>query len=304
MYPGDGTRISSWSLGDVDPNSGACESHLSSMAHRKGLSTFTIPDQCKLLVVCAGSPRAASTAECAMAKHILQEIMRTLDSKQSKGSTDSFLVDAGYFNFHLHTICSGDECERLLPDGPIRGVQEWRELKFDSVDDNTRAEIAGALDLYEEYEHRVASAKSDSVLLVKSHEFDADLTDACHARIILTSERKESDVFESAVKLKWFTPDMFGAAKFERYNELWHRWRRCWTATGDDPGTRVFDLDSDRLEEEYSFREQMWRLTEMLARSLDLGPDVLDTQGVVDRVFERDFHRDLNPLLSNGYGEH
>ena len=48
----------------------------------------------------------------------------------------------------------------------------------------------------------------------------------------------------------------------------------------------------------------MWRLTEMLARSLDLGPDVLDTQGVVDRVFERDFHRDLNPLLSNGYGEH
>lgn len=74
--------------------------------------------------------------------------------------------------------------------------------------------------------------------------------------------------------------------------------------TADDSGTRVFDLDSVLLEEEYSFREQMWRLTKMLAESLDLGADVFDLHGVVSRVFERDFHRDLNPSLSTGYGEH
>ena len=183
-----------------------------------------------------------------------------------------------------------------LPEGPARDAREWRQLTFDSVDDQTREEISGALDLYEGYEQRVAAADPDAVLLVKSHEFDANLADACHARVVLTSNRKESDVFESAAKLKWFTPDVFGAARFERLNDVWQKWRRCWMETADDSGTRVFDLDSVLLEEEYSFREQMWRLTKMLAESLDLGADVFDLHGVVSRVFERDFTMISTPV--------
>lgn len=238
-----------------------------------------------------------------MAKHILQEIMHTLNPEKPEDSESPFLLDGGYFNFHLHSICKGEVCDGL-PEGPARDAREWRQLTFDSVDDQTREEISGALDLYEGYEQRVAAADPDAVLLVKSHEFDANLADACHARVVLTSNRKESDVFESAAKLKWFTPDVFGAARFERLNDVWQKWRRCWMETEDDSGTRVFDLDSVLLEEEYSFREQMWRLTKMLAESLDLGADVFDLHGVVSRVFERDFHRDLNPSLSTGYGEH
>ena len=74
------------------------------------------------------------------------------------------------------------------------------------------------------------------MLLVKSHEFDANRGGRGHARVVLTSNRKESDVFESAAKLKWFTPDVFGAARFERLNDVWQKWRRCWMETEDDSG--------------------------------------------------------------------
>ena len=66
------------------------------------------------LVVCAGSPRASSTAECTIAQHVLEYM---LTGEKQKGYTDQDKATyLGYWNYHLHTLCGdGDGCRAECP---------------------------------------------------------------------------------------------------------------------------------------------------------------------------------------------
>ena len=45
-----------------------------------------------------------------MAKHILQEIMHTLNPEKTEDSESPFLLDGGYFNFHTCTASARGKC--------------------------------------------------------------------------------------------------------------------------------------------------------------------------------------------------
>ena len=65
---------------------------------------------------CARSPRAGSTAQCAIARGVLDLI--GYGEKSAGRSFSSLLhenqVDVDYWNFHLHTLCSdGVDCVQV-----------------------------------------------------------------------------------------------------------------------------------------------------------------------------------------------
>ena len=79
---------------------------MSNAARSKGVFVYDPPEQCQMMVICAGSPRAASTAHCMIAEHVIQHIM---DSRKKIGRSKPEYV--GYWNYHLHAVCSdGQPC--------------------------------------------------------------------------------------------------------------------------------------------------------------------------------------------------
>ena len=82
---------------------------MSNAARSKGVFVYDPPEQCQMMVICAGSPRAASTAHCMIAEHVIHYIM---ESRKKIGRSKYDAPDyAGYWNYHLHAVCSdGQPC--------------------------------------------------------------------------------------------------------------------------------------------------------------------------------------------------
>ena len=69
---------------DTQASLGQCQSSLRDSAELVQLGTYIPPESCQALVVCAGSPRASSTAECTIATHVLEYM---LSAQKKKGLT-------------------------------------------------------------------------------------------------------------------------------------------------------------------------------------------------------------------------
>ena len=100
-----------------------CASPLRDLSNKLRLVQYTKPASCELLVVCAGSPRSGSTAECRIAQNIA---MRVLGHAKQAGLRDSAEVAYyGYWNFHLHLLCPSFPCTPKSPDGPALNLAAW-----------------------------------------------------------------------------------------------------------------------------------------------------------------------------------
>ena len=136
------------------------------------------------MVVCAGSPRAASTAECLIAQDVIDLI---LEAQHKRGLTnETRSIQAGYFNYHLHTFCDDTDCGKTYPEGPIENAEEWRAAAGHIPDKAKRKEVYHSIDTLQAFNKAVAKATKHSAVIVKSHEFDADLMEVCDKRMILT----------------------------------------------------------------------------------------------------------------------
>ena len=274
-----------------------CHSPLAKSAQNIGLSTYAPPDQCKAMVVCAGSPRAASTAECTLAEHVLEYMME--DEHRAGRLQQEKATYLGYWNYHLHQLCSdGFDCENKYPES-IRNLNNRDEWA------NALQNVDGGQDIKSEmdnYYSKRDSVEPSSVVIAKSHEFDETLTTMCDRRLVLTSSRDKEEVFDSALSLGWFTqPKEESRWWFETYYDLWQQWGHCWvSATEGDDATARFDLNFKQLSTEGSFRAVVRLMAYELAKVLQLDDTLMDMNGIVDKVVDRDFQRELNPTLTNG----
>ena len=124
----------------------------------------------------------------------------------------------------------------------------------------------------------------------------------CDRRLVLTSSREKEEVFDSALSLGWFTqPKEESRWWFETYYDLWQQWGHCWvSATQGNDNTARFDLNFKQLSTEGSFRAVVRLMAYELAKVLQLDDTLMDMNGIVDKVVDRDFQRELNPTLTNG----
>ena len=122
----------------------------------------------------------------------------------------------------------------------------------------------------------------------------------CNKRIVLTSSRDSEEVFDSGLNLGWFTyPKEESRETFDKYYALWNGWKSCWeSAAENDLNSVLFDLDYSQLTTEGSFRAVVMQMTYEIAQLLNL-QDV-DMGGIVEKVLQRDFQRELNPSLTTG----
>ena len=160
---------------DSQASLGQCQSSLRDSAEMVQLGTYIPPEQCQALVVCAGSPRASSTAECTIAQHVLEYM---LTSEKQKGYTDQDKATyLGYWNYHLHTLCGdGDGCEQKYPADRGTCAPGWTGRQAGS--DVLRGRQDPALRILNEmdrYYEKRDSISPSSVIMTKSHEFDGTL---------------------------------------------------------------------------------------------------------------------------------
>lgn len=287
---------------DFASENGECSS-LASAAREKSVFTYEPPKQCAMMLVCAGSPRAASTAHCVIAEHVLKNMMAVLKSKDASVAHDQPQY-AGYWNYHLHSLCDdGEACE--LYDGSDRTVDEF-ESKIDTLsglDDEKKKSLKEAMGEVRDSLSRLAEADAESVVAVKTHEFDARLMSACAKRLVLTSWRDKEQVFDSGLELGWFTyPKEESRVSFDKVYDMWQSWRRCWTRAVDaDPfHTRWHDLSFDALNSEDSFRAEVRRLAEIIMHVMNIPTDALSVDWIVDEAVKQDFQEELNPTMTNG----
>ena len=287
---------------DFASENGECSS-LASAAREKSVFTYEAPKQCAMMMVCAGSPRAASTAHCVIAEHVLKNMMTVLKSKDASVKHDQPQY-AGYWNYHLHSLCDdGDACE--LYDGSDRTVEEF-ESKIDTLsglDDDDRKNLKEAMGEVRVSVEQLAETDAESVVVVKTHEFDARLMGACDKRLVLTSWRDKEQVFDSGLDLGWFTyPKEESRPSFEKIYDMWQSWRRCWTRAVDaDPfHTRSHDLSFDALNSEDSFRAEVRRLAEIIMHVMNIPTDAFSVDWIVDEAVKQDFQEELNPTMTNG----
>ena len=191
-------------------------------AQSKGVFTYSPPATCDLMVVCAGSPRAASTALCMIAEHIISSVMDAVKAAKKSISSDEY-VYAGYWNYHLHAVCSdGKECP--LFDGKDGSFDEFKNHIF-SIPGLSGEEKKGLDDSMDDVKmsmEHLSSEEAKKVVIVKSHEYDATLMSSCAKRIILTSWREKEDVFDSGLELGWFAePKEQSREDFERVYDVW-----------------------------------------------------------------------------------
>ena len=150
---------------------------------------------------------------------------------------------------------------------------------------------------------QLAAVDAESVVVVKTHEFDAHLMSACAKRLVLTSFRDKEEVFDSGLELGWFTqPKEKSRPSFNREYDIWQKWRGCWTAAVEaDPfHTRLHDLSFDALNSEDSFRAEVRRLAEMIMHVMNIREDAFSVDWIVDEAVKADFQEELNPTMTNG----
>ena len=280
---------------------GECAS-LASVAREKSVFTYDAPKQCAMMMVCAGSPRAASTAHCMIAEHVLKKMMGVLASEE-KYPHDQPLY-TGYWNYHLHSLCDdGEGCE--LFDGSDRSVEEFEgEISvMPGLDAEEKRNLRDAMGEVRTSLDQLSMADAESVVVVKTHEFDARLMSACSKRLVLTSWRDKEAVFDSGLELGWFSqPKEKSRPSFEKVYDMWQSWRRCWTSAVDaDPfHTRSHDLSFDALNSEDSFRAEVRRLAEIIMHVLNIREDAFSLDWIVDEAVKSDFQEELNPTMTNG----
>ena len=274
-------------------------------AHDKGVFTYQPPQQCKLMGVCAGSPRAASTAHCMIAEHIIDKLMkiRKVEEKLAAAAPDA-PVYAGYWNYHLHAVCSdGKECP--LFDGKDASFDEFKDhiYSLPGLDGKDKKGLDDSMtDVKASMEH-LASKEAEEVIIVKSHEYDATLMAACEKRLVLTSWREKEDVFDSGLELGWFPePKESSREVFDEVYGVWCSWHNCWSTNAEADGERTqnHDLGFEALNSKEPFKTEIKKLTLMAMKSLSIAEDTVDVDNLVNEITDEDFHEELNPMLSNG----
>ena len=124
------------------------------------------------MVVCAGSPRAASTAECTLAEHVLEYMME--DEHRAGRLQQEKATYLGYWNYHLHQLCSdGFDCENKYP-------AALRELWTRDDWSNALSNIDGGDDIRTEmdnYYGKRDSVEASSVVIGQIARFDETLLD-------------------------------------------------------------------------------------------------------------------------------
>ena len=288
---------------DFASSNGECSS-LASAARDKSVFTYDVPKQCAMMMVCAGSPRAASTAHCMIAEHVLKKMMGVLAFKDPEGSAHDQPQYTGYWNYHLHSLCDdGENCD--IFDGHDRSVEEFEGKipTMNGLDAEERKNLAEAMGEVRTSLAQLAAIDAESVVVVKTHEFDAHLMSACAKRLVLTSFRDKEEVFDSGLELGWFTqPKEKSRPSFNRVYDIWQKWRGCWTAAVEaDPfHTRLHDLSFDALNSEDSFRAEVRRLAEMIMHVMNIREDAFSVDWIVDEAVKADFQEELNPTMTNG----
>ena len=288
---------------DFASSNGECSS-LASAARAKSVFTYDVPKQCAMMMVCAGSPRAASTAHCMIAEHVLKKMMGVLASKDPDGSAHDQPQYTGYWNYHLHSLCDdGENCD--IFDGEDRSVEEFEGKipTMNGLDTEERKNLAEAMGEVRTSLAKLAAVDAESVVVVKTHEFDAHLMSACAKRLVLTSFRDKEEVFDSGLELGWFTqPKEKSRPSFDRVYDIWQKWRGCWMAAVEaDPfHTRLHDLSFDALNSEDSFRAEVRRLAEMIMHVMNIREDAFSVDWIVDEAVKDDFQEELNPTMTNG----
>ena len=292
-------------LGDEFAQNNVCPS-TSRLARSNRVFTYSVPKTCGLMMVCAGSPRAASTAHCMIAENVMNQVLGMLHEKQlSKHDKAQY---TGYWNYHLHTACNGDVDNCQLFTGKTGDPFEFAEHieSMDFMDLETKKLTTDAMAEVKTSLEQLHSADIDeeSVVVVKTHEFDAELMNACAKRLVLTSWRDKEEVFDSGLELGWFSkPKEASRPVFDHAYDMWSGWRRCWSSAVDaDPfHTREHDLGFDALASEDSFREEITKLTKIMMHVLNIPSEgVLDVDQIVDQAVKDDFHQELNPTMTNG----
>ena len=288
---------------DFASSNGECSS-LASAARDKSVFTYDVPKQCAMMMICAGSPRAASTAHCMIAEHVLKKMMGVLAFKDPEGSAHDQPQYTGYWNYHLHSLCDdGENCD--IFDGNDRSVDEFEGKipTMNGLDTEERKNLAEAMGEVRTSLAQLAAVDAESVVVVKTHEFDAHLMSACAKRLVLTSFRDKEEVFDSGLELGWFTqPKEKSRPSFNREYDIWQKWRGCWTAAVEaDPfHTRLHDLSFDALNSEDSFRAEVRRLAEMIMHVMNIREDAFSVDWIVDEAVKDDFQEELNPTMTNG----
>ena len=117
------------------------------------------------MVVCAGSPRAASTAECTLAEHVLEYMME--DEHRAGRLQQEKATYLGYWNYHLHQLCSdGFDCENKYP-------ADLRDLWTRDDWSNALSNVDGGDDIRTEmdnYYSKRDSVEPSSVVIAKTHD--------------------------------------------------------------------------------------------------------------------------------------
>lgn len=276
---------------------------MSNAARSKGVFVYDPPEQCQMMVICAGSPRAASTAHCMIAEHVIHYIM---ESRKKIGRSKYDAPDyAGYWNYHLHAVCSdGQPCP--LYDAVTGDLAEFKHhvSSLPNLDGEEKDALRHACDKdVTDSTKKLAEVDQKTVVIVKSHEFDKTLLSACSKRLILTSWRAKEDVFDSGLELGWFAyPKEAARDDFNKVYEVWDGWHACWrdAAVAESQTTRNHDLGFEALNNKDSFKAEVRRLAKMAIHLMNVPEKDIDVDALVADVVAEDFHEELNPMLSNG----
>ena len=288
---------------DFKPSNGECSS-LASAARDKSVFTYDVPKQCAMMMICAGSPRAASTAHCMIAEHVLKKMMGVLAFKDPEGSARRSAAVHRVLELPSAPLCDdGENCD--IFDGNDRSVDEFEGKipTMNGLDTEERKNLAEAMGEVRTSLAQLAAVDAESVVVVKTHEFDAHLMSACAKRLVLTSFRDKEEVFDSGLELGWFTqPKEKSRPSLNREYDIWQKWRGCWTAAVEaDPfHTRLHDLSFDALNSEDSFRAEVRRLAEMIMHVMNIREDAFSVDWIVDEAVKDDFQEELNLTMTNG----
>jgi hypothetical protein len=236
-------------------------------------------------------------------EHVIHHIMekRKADGRSKHDAPDY----AGYWNYHLHAVCSdGQPCP--LYDAESGDLAEFKhhisslpnldEEEKDALSHACDSDVRNSLDRLKEVDEK-------SVVIVKSHEFDQTLLNACGKRLILTSWREKEDVFDSGLELGWFAyPKEAARDEFNEVYEVWEGWHACWrdAALADSEKARNHDLGFESLNNKDSFKAEVRRLAKMVIHLMNIPEKEIDLDAVVADAVAEDFHEELNPMLSNG----
>ena len=148
--------------------------------------------QCALAVVSAGMPRSGSTLSVRLINEAIAQlglapnVLRTFIDSEAEAARAS-RPGTGYVSSHATLYWQ----EHLrLSSGVTKGQPADQAC-------------AAARDWHQKHQLMLDSATSTSILIVKSHEFDASLFDLCRHTVVVSSTRDIGDIAASKAKLGW-----------------------------------------------------------------------------------------------------